>query len=65
MINRHKTTIKSSKNNQILDLTRKKDTPRMMADNPADEVLIKEIATLLWGNNVKEEVFNRWAQGLL
>ncbi|KAK0089689.1 hypothetical protein PV325_006112 [Microctonus aethiopoides] len=36
-----------------------------MAHNPGtvDEDLIKEIKVLLWGNNVKEDVFNRWAQG--
>ncbi|XP_034950258.1 ubiquitin carboxyl-terminal hydrolase MINDY-3 homolog [Chelonus insularis] len=39
-----------------------------MADNPpgnTNEAIISQIKTLLWGNNVKEDVFNRWAQGFL
>lgn len=29
-----------------------------------DAAVIKEIRTLLWGNCPKEDVFNRWAQGV-
>lgn len=36
-----------------------------MAENvvQCDEEFLRCIKTILWGNNVKEEVFRRWAQG--